>query len=184
MVSIIRMTEAVSPLNVHQHKERAPCRAVPRSSCSPPKNRSNCNASPMPLPPRNAWLFAPGSSCSAPTPLRPRTSTSPANWTVIPTPSASGGDASPGTALTASRISHAVADRPLFPPEDRHKVIVLATEAPADADVPVSHWSLTDLATKILNDAHYAAMSRATVGRILRECELKPHRCVQWLHSD
>ena len=77
-----------------------------------------------------------------------------------------------------------MAARPLFPPEDRHKVVVLATQDPADAGVPVSHWSLTDLATKILNDAHYAAMSRATVGRILQECELKPHRCVQWLHSD
>lgn len=77
-----------------------------------------------------------------------------------------------------------MAGRPLFPPEDRHKVVVLATQTPADAGVPVSHWSLTDLATKILNDAHYVAMSRATVGRILRECELRPHRCVQWLHSE
>ncbi len=84
----------------------------------------------------------------------------------------------------ACTTSHAVADRPLFPPQDRHKVVVLATQLPADAGVPVSHWSLTELATKILNDAHYAAMSRATVARILQECELKPHRCVQWLHSD
>ena len=31
------------------------------------------------------------------------------------------------------------ADRSLFPPEDRHKVIVLATTKSADVGVPVSH---------------------------------------------
>jgi DDE superfamily endonuclease len=74
--------------------------------------------------------------------------------------------------------------RGLFPPEDRHKVLVLATTKPADLGLPFSHWSLEDLAIRILHDAHYRDMSRSTVQRILNDGDLKPHRCVQWLHSD
>jgi DDE superfamily endonuclease len=126
----------------------------------------------------------PVSSYFAPLRTLRKTSTSPPNLAAIPIRSASGGGGSPNDAWTGCTTSRAVAGRPRFPPEDRHKVVVLATQDPADAGVPVSHWSLTDLATKILQDTHYAAMSRATVGRILRECELRPHRCVQWLHSE
>jgi transposase len=81
-------------------------------------------------------------------------------------------------------ISLGRADRGFFPPEDRHKVLVLATTKPAEAGTPVSHWSLEDLATRIVNDAHYVNMSRSTVQRILAEAELKPHKVRSWMHSD
>lgn len=71
-----------------------------------------------------------------------------------------------------------------FPPEDRHKVVVLATTKPAELDLPISHWSLEDLAVQILKDAHYRDMSRSTINRILNSNDLKPHHCTQWLHSD
>jgi hypothetical protein len=74
--------------------------------------------------------------------------------------------------------------RGLFPPEDRHKVVVLATTRPAELGLPISHWSLEDLAIQIVNDAHYRDMSRSTINRILNRNDLKPHRCTQWLHSD
>ena len=74
--------------------------------------------------------------------------------------------------------------RGLFPPQERHQVLVLVTTKPADVGVPVSHWSLEDLAVKILQDAHYRAMSRSTIQRILAEADLKPHKCRSWLHSD
>jgi transposase len=76
------------------------------------------------------------------------------------------------------------AARGLFPPEERHQVLVLVTTQPAAVGVPVSHWSLEDLAVKILQDAHYRDMSRSTIQRILAEADLKPHRCRSWLHSD
>ncbi len=57
----------------------------------------------------------------------------------------------------------AAAARPLFPPEDRHKVLVLATTRPADVGVAASHWSLDDLAYHILKDAHFRDMSRSAV---------------------
>jgi transposase len=81
-------------------------------------------------------------------------------------------------------ISRGAVARGLFPPEARHQVFVLATTQPADVGVPVSHWSLDDLALKILQDAHYCDMSRSTIQRILAQADLKPHKCKGWLHSD
>jgi transposase len=49
---------------------------------------------------------------------------------------------------------------------------------------PVSHWSLEDLATRILQDAHYRDMSRSTIQRILAQADLKPHKVRSWMHSD
>ena len=63
-------------------------------------------------------------------------------------------------------------------------MLVLATEKPQDVGVPVTHWSLDDLALRILQDAHYRDMSRGTIQRILAEAALQPHRCTGWLHSD
>ena len=85
--------------------------------------------------------------------------------------------------MTAFTIFPAVAARPLFPPEDRHKVLVLATTKPAEEGTPVSHWSLDDLATHIINDAHFRNMSSSTIQRILAEAELKPHKVRSWMHS-
>ena len=81
--------------------------------------------------------------------------------------SKSQGGAFDSSASTAYSICHAAADRPLFPPEDKHKVLVLATTPPADVGVPTSHWSLDDLAFQILKEAHYKDMSRSTIQRIL-----------------
>ena len=63
-------------------------------------------------------------------------------------------------------------------------MLVLVTTQPAEAGTPVSHWSLDDLATRIIHDAHYAAMSRSTIQRILAAAELKPHKVCSWMHSD
>src|SRR5262245_159826 len=71
-----------------------------------------------------------------------------------------------------------------FPPEERHRVVVLATTKPQDLGVPTSHWSLEDLAYPILQDAHSRDMSRSTGQRILAEADLKPPKSRYGLHSD
>ncbi len=71
----------------------------------------------------------------------------------------------------------------LFPPEDQHRVMVLATEKPADHGIPAAQWSLSDLAARIVNDAHAAAMSRSTIFRVLHEAAIKPHKSRYWLNS-
>jgi hypothetical protein len=59
-------------------------------------------------------------------------------------------------------------------------VVELATTTPADLGLPLSHWSLEDLALQILKDAHYRDMSRSIINRSLNSHDLKPHRCTQW----
>ena len=83
----------------------------------------------------------------------------------------------------ACRTSPAPAGRRIFPPEDRHKVVCLATTLPAEQGLPTTHWSLDNLAYQILQDAHYADMSRSTIQRILSEAELRPHKSRYWLTS-
>jgi transposase len=131
-----------------------------------------------------AWPNAPASSSVVASPINPPTCKSPPNWGVIPTLSAAGAAASSGNVLVVWTTFPVAAARPLFPPEDRHKVLVLATTKPADLGTPVSHWSLGDLATRIINDAHYRDMSRSTIQRILAQAELKPHKVRSWMHSD
>src|SRR5271168_3939237 len=119
--------------------------------------------------------------------LRPTclaTTTSRRNSAATQIPSPSGDDAFKANAWMAWMTFLVAADRSLFPPEDRHKVIVLATTKPADLGVPVSHWSLDDLAYHILRDAHYRDMARSTIQRILTDADLKPHRSRYWLHSN
>jgi transposase len=108
----------------------------------------------------------------------------PRSLAATPTPSPSGAGASDARAWPVWTTGPAAADRPLFPPEDRHKVLVLATTKPADVGVPASHWSLDDLAFQILREAHYRDMSRSTIQRILTEADLRPHKSRYWLHSD
>jgi transposase len=108
---------------------------------------------------------------------------SPPTWAVMPTPSPSGDAASTASAWTACKTSHGRAGPELFPPEDRHKLLCLATTAPAELSLPRSHWSLDALAFQILQDAHYADMSRSTIQRILNDAELRPHKSRYWLTS-
>jgi len=105
------------------------------------------------------------------------------NWAATPTPSPNGVNALSDSVCRACPICHAAADQPLFPPEDKHKVLVLATTPPADVGVPTSNWSQDDLAYHILKDAHYKDMSRSTIGRILADADLQPHRSRYWLKS-
>src|SRR5215471_4337937 len=157
------------------HKEDASCPAAPRSFVSPAKRNNNCSASPTPTPPRKPEPFVVGSSSAAAKPTAPPTSRSPRNSAAIPLRSGNGEHASPPTAWPAWLTSRAAVRRGLFPPEDRHKVVVLATTKPAELGLPFSHWSLGDLALQILKDAHYRDMSRSTVQRLLNRNDLKPH---------
>ena len=70
-----------------------------------------------------------------------------------------------------------------FPPAERLHVITLASSKTEDHQHPDTSWSLDNIAFEILRDAHHRDMSRSTIGRILSEADLKPHRSVYWLNS-
>jgi hypothetical protein len=98
-------------------------------------------------------------------------------------PWASGGNASWPTAWKACKTPHAPGDPGLFPPAERVAVLTIATSRTADHDRPVNGWTLDEIAQTIINEAHAATISRATVQRILAAADLKPHKSVYWLNS-
>ena len=80
-------------------------------------------------------------------------------------------------------MPHAPGDPGVFPPVQRLQVVTLASSKTEDHQQPDTSWSLDNIAFEILRDAHHRDMSRSTIGRILAEADLKPHRSVYWLNS-
>jgi len=70
-----------------------------------------------------------------------------------------------------------------FPPAERLHVINLASSRTEEHQQADTSWTLDNLAFEILRDTHHRDMSRSTIGRILAEADLKPHRSVYWLNS-
>lgn len=62
-----------------------------------------------------------------------------------------------------------------FGPEDRLKVITTACQKPE----AITHWSIRELQKNVPNN-----MSRATIHRILKKTDLKPHQYKMWLNSN
>jgi len=69
-----------------------------------------------------------------------------------------------------------------FTPEQRTQLVKIACEVLDDQDRPTSHWTQEQLALEAHQRGIVDAISRATVGRILREMELQPHRSRYWLN--
>ena len=159
------------------------CREAPHLVLSP-YELADLRRLARPTPPRRPSPSAPASSFAAPRTRTRPTTRWPWNWTATPTRSPAGAAASTGTASPVCPTCPAAAARPLFPPQERHQVLVLATTRPTDVGVPTAQWSLDDLAYHILREVHYRDMSRSTIQRILDAADLKPHKSQYWLHSD
>ena len=80
-------------------------------------------------------------------------------------------------------MPHAPVGPGVFPPAERLQVVTLASSKTEDHQQPDTSWSLDNIAFEILRDAHHRDMSRSTIGRILAEADLKPHRSVCRLNS-
>ena len=72
--------------------------------------------------------------------------------------------------------------RPVFPPEELHKIVALATCPPEDAERPVNRWTIADL-TEEIHQQNISVMSASSVWRLLDQAALKPHKWVYWLNS-
>lgn len=80
-------------------------------------------------------------------------------------------------------------DRPRSgrPPEltalERHQVVAAACQSPRQLGVERDLWSHEALAEALMEQGLVRAISSTTVGRILQEAEIKPHRVRGWCHS-
>jgi transposase len=80
------------------------------------------------------------------------------------------------------KTKNEVVARPLFPPEELHKIVALATCPPEEMDRPINRWTITDLTKEIINQK-IAQISRPSVWRLLDQVAIKPHKWVYWLNS-
>lgn len=74
------------------------------------------------------------------------------------------------------------------PPEitslERHQVIATACGSPADFGFQRVLWDHATLAIAVMSAGLVRSISSRTVGRILEDAEIKPHRVKMWCHSD
>jgi hypothetical protein len=71
-------------------------------------------------------------------------------------------------------------DTPRFPPLQRARIVALACLEPVARGLHITHWSRSDLAMQAVADGIVPAISARTVGRILDEVDLQPHRTRYW----
>ena len=73
--------------------------------------------------------------------------------------------------------------RRLFPPQQQHKLVALATRPPVEKKVPMTHWSMADLSHQASYQGIVETISRSTIWRLLDQAAIKPHRWHYWLNS-
>jgi DDE superfamily endonuclease len=71
-------------------------------------------------------------------------------------------------------------DTPRFPPLQRAQIVALACLEPVAKGLHITHWSREDLANQAVADGIVPAISARTVGRILDDVDLQPHRTRYW----
>ena len=71
-----------------------------------------------------------------------------------------------------------------FTPEQIIQIIKLACERPCSSGRPVSHWSARELADEAIKRNIVDSISPRTVGRLLNDADLKPHRIRYWLNRN
>jgi transposase len=61
-------------------------------------------------------------------------------------------------------------------------IMALATSSPESKGVPITHWTHCELAQTIVSQGILPAIDPRTVGRFLKQCELKPHQVQEWMN--
>jgi transposase len=70
-----------------------------------------------------------------------------------------------------------------FTAEQVAQIVAMACEKLDDSDGPVSHWTNGHLAAEAVERNIVKSISPASVGRFLKEAEIKPHLTKTWLNS-
>src|SRR3970040_1602076 len=70
--------------------------------------------------------------------------------------------------------------REFFPRRERRQIERLACREPTSVGRCLTHWSHRSLAQAVVEQDYVEAISHATVGNILREADLHPHRFRYW----
>ncbi len=129
----------------------------------------------------SVWSSVPRSSCTVP--MGCLTGRSNANCTLRSIRCSVGAAAMSRKASTVCRIARVPADRRLFPPQQQHEIVALATRPPRQEGHPITHWSLGDLTRAVVQKGIADSIGVSTIWRLLDQAAIKPHRWHYWLHS-
>jgi DDE superfamily endonuclease len=69
---------------------------------------------------------------------------------------------------------------PRFSPLQRAQIVALACLEPVARGLHITHWSREDLALQAVTDGIVPTISARTIGRILDDVDLQPHRTRYW----
>ena len=72
---------------------------------------------------------------------------------------------------------------PTFTPEQICSILALACEPPRRDGLELNRWTQAELAAEIVSRGIAERISAGSVGRFLREADLKPHRIRGWLNT-
>jgi len=70
-----------------------------------------------------------------------------------------------------------------FPAEQIVNIIALACEPPEQSGRPITHWTPRELALEVVQRNIADNISPRTIGRLLSQADLKPHKSYYWLNS-
>ena len=129
----------------------------------------------------SVWSSVPRFSCTVP--MGCLTGKSNDASTLQSTLSYAGENAINNKVSTVYRIDHVRVDRPLFPPQQQHSIVALATQPPQQQGHPITHWSMTDLTRAVIQEGIVELICPATIWRLLDQAAIKPHRWHYWLNS-
>ena len=71
---------------------------------------------------------------------------------------------------------------PKFDEKVACKVMALAVRDPEKLGRKITHWSLTELTAEVIKQKIVKSIDRSTVGRILQNADIRPHKLKYWLN--
>jgi transposase len=88
-------------------------------------------------------------------------------------------------ASVAERLSDAPRSGtpPTFIAEQICTIVALACEAPQDSGRAITHWTQWEIADEAMKRGIVESISARSIGRFLKEADLKPHRSQYWLEA-
>lgn len=129
----------------------------------------------------NVWYSGLKSFCSVP--MACHIAKSNANSKLQWIPYSDGEDAISRKVSTDYKTILGPADRRLFPPEQQHNIVALATQPPRAQGHPITHWSISDLTRATIQKKMVESIGQSTIWRLLDQAAIKPHRWHYWLNS-
>ena len=70
---------------------------------------------------------------------------------------------------------------PKYTPEQQCQVIAIALKPPSEHQREITHWTYPELADEMSLSGLVPGISKSTIGRLLREADVRPHKSRYWL---